>query len=278
MKQKYDSISAKCSRQITQFYSTSFSLGIRFLNKKFHEPIYAIYGFVRLADEIVDSFHNYNKAALLAKFKEDCFEAIENGISLNLVLNAFQATVKKYNIDHALINTFLQSMEMDLFETTYTEDKYDLYILGSAQVVGLMCLQVFTEGNRAHYEQLKNAAMQLGSAFQKVNFLRDLNSDFTVLKRVYFPGVDITNFTEADKIQIEQNIEKEFNEALSGIRQLPRSSRRGVYLAYTYYVQLFKKIKRYKPGRVLAKRVRISNTYKLLLLVKSLFQYNIKAI
>jgi len=278
MKEKYDRISAKCSKAITQFYSTSFSLGIQFLNKKFHEPIYAIYGFVRLADEIVDSFHNYNKAALLAKFKQDCFDAIDNGISLNPVLNAFQHTVRTYNIERALIDTFLESMEMDLYESRYTEENYDVYILGSAQVVGLMCLHVFTEGNRAYYEQLKTSAMKLGSAFQKVNFLRDLNSDFTVLKRIYFPGLDVVNFSEADKIKIEQNIECEFNEALSGIRKLPKSSGKGVYLAYTYYVQLFKKIKRFTPGTILTDRVRISNTYKLALLIKSLLRYNINAI
>lgn len=278
MKEKFDRVSAKCSKAITQCYSTSFSLGIRFLNKKFHEPIYAIYGFVRLADEIVDSFHDYDKAVLLERFKQDCFEAINSGISLNPVLNAFQATVTKYNIDHSLITTFLQSMEMDLCEKTYTDERYELYILGSAQVVGLMCLQVFTEGNREQYEQLKDAAMQLGSAFQKVNFLRDLNSDFNVLKRVYFPGVDIGSFSEADKIQIEQNIEQEFNAAFNGIRRLPSSSRKGVYLAYTYYVQLFRKIRRFSPGTILCKRVRISNTYKLVLLVKSLFQYKFRAI
>lgn len=278
MKEKYDRISAKCSKAITRSYSTSFSIGIQFLNKKFHEPIYAIYGFVRLADEIVDSFHDYDKAALLAKFKQDCYDAIETGISLNPVLNAFQHTVRRFNVDRGLIDTFIQSMEMDLYENSYTEERYDVYILGSAQVVGLMCLHVFTEGDRQHYEQLKASAMKLGSAFQKVNFLRDMSSDFTVLKRIYFPGLDVVNFSAADKLKIEQNIECEFNEALNGIRKLPKSSGKGVYLAYTYYLQLFKKIKRFTPGKILNERVRISNTYKLALMLKSLLRYKIKAI
>lgn len=278
MKEKFDHISAKCSKTITRYYSTSFSLGIYFLNKKFHGPIYAIYGFVRLADEIVDSFHNYNKAALLAKFKQETFEAINDGISLNPVLNAFQQAVNKYNIDHELINTFLYSMEMDLEDQQYNQEKYDQYILGSAQVVGLMCLQVFTEGDRDRYNQLKDPAMKLGSAFQKVNFLRDLSADYNVLNRTYFPGVDVRYFSGQDKSNIERDIEVEFEEALIGISKLPSSSGRGVYLAYKYYQMLFSKIKRVAPGQVLLKRIRISNGFKLVIMVQSLLRYNMKAL
>ncbi|HVX48765.1 MAG TPA: squalene/phytoene synthase family protein, partial [Chitinophagaceae bacterium] len=237
-----------------------------------------IYGFVRLADEIVDSFHGYNKAVLLDNFKKDCFEAINSGISLNPVLNAFQKTVNQFNIDHELINTFLYSMEMDLDEQLYDEKKYSQYILGSAQVVGLMCLQVFTIGNREKYLELKDAAMKLGSAFQKVNFLRDISADYHVLKRTYFPGVDVRFFSPADKKNIEEDIDREFTEALHGIRQLPSSSGRGVYLAYAYYKMLFRKIRQVAPEKVLLKRVRISNGYKLVLMIKSLLRYNIRAL
>jgi len=278
MKEKFDTVSAKCSKSITRFYSTSFSLGINFLDRKFHDPIYAIYGFVRLADEIVDSFHEFDKADLLAKFKRDCFESLEEGISLNPVLNAFQKVVRSYDIDHALINQFLYSMEMDLTEQTYSPETYDIYILGSAQVVGLMCLQVFTEGNREHYERLKAPAMQLGAAFQKVNFLRDMNADYTVLQRVYFPGVEIGSFSNSDKRTIENNIEMEFIEALKGIRQLPPSSRKGVYLAYIYYRNLFRKIKKITADKVLEKRIRISNGHKFWLMVNSVIRYKLNSL
>lgn len=278
MKEKFDTVSAKCSKYITHSYSTSFSLGINFLDRRFHEPIYAIYSFVRLADEIVDSFHEFDKAGLLAKFKIDCFESIASGISLNPVLNAFQKVVRKYNIDHVLINQFLYSMEMDLCEKNYSPEQYDTYILGSAQVVGLMCLQVFTEGNKEDYERLKMPAMQLGSAFQKVNFLRDMNADYTILQRVYFPGVEIDSFSNSDKRKIENDIEAEFCAALQGIRLLPGSSQKGVYLAYIYYKNLFRKIKKINAGKVLEKRIRISNGHKFWLLVNSLIRYNLKTL
>jgi phytoene/squalene synthetase len=266
MKEKFDRLSAECSKITTQRYSTSFSLGIRFLAKKLHGPIYAIYGFVRLADEIVDSFHDYNKSYLLEQFKKDCFEAIEYGISLNPILNSFQQVVKNYHIDHQLIHTFLRSMEMDLEFQTYSEDKYQEYILGSAQVVGLMCLYVFAEGDINLYYQLMPSAMKLGSAFQKINFLRDIGPDYMYLNRTYFPKVDLENFTEADKKKIEADIQEEFNEALAGIKRLPDSSRRGVFLAYRYYSQLFEKIKTASACSIFSRRFRVSNTRKMVLL------------
>lgn len=278
MKEKFDRLSAECSKVTTQRYSTSFSLGIRFLDKKLHEPIFAIYGFVRLADEIVDSFHDYNKAALLEQFKKDCFDAIDNGISLNPILNSFQQVVREYKIDHELIRAFLRSMEMDLEKQTYDENTYKQYILGSAEVVGLMCLFVFTEGNLNLYYQLMPAAMKLGSAFQKVNFLRDIGADFMELNRAYFPQVDMANFTDADKKKIEIEIEGEFNEALEGIKKLPVSSKRGVYLAYQYYRELFDKIKMSSAYTIFSKRFRISNARKMVLLCDVLLKHQMNMI
>jgi len=266
MKQKFDRLSAEFSKIATQRYSTSFSLGIRFLNKELHHPIYAIYGFVRFADEIVDSFHEYDKPMLLAQFKKDCFEAIENGISLNPILNSFQQVVRQYNIDHQLIHLFLKSMEMDLDKQSFSQEKYEEYILGSAEVVGLMCLFVFTGGDINRYYELMPAAKKLGSAFQKINFLRDIGSDFNNLNRTYFPDVDLGRFTEEDKRKIEQDIEQELDDALAGIKQLPNSSRQGVFLAYEYYRQLFNKIKSARACAIFSKRFRISNARKMVLL------------
>jgi phytoene/squalene synthetase len=278
MKEKFDHLSAECSRITTRRYSTSFSLGIRFLNKNLHDPIYAIYGFVRLADEIVDSFHDYNKAALLEQFKKDCFEAIDHGISLNPILNSFQQVVRDYNIDHQLIHTFLKSMEMDLEQQKYTEVIYQEYILGSAEVVGLMCLFVFTGGDLPLYYQLMPSAMKLGSAFQKINFLRDIGTDYLQLNRTYFPEVDLQHFTDTDKRKIEQEIELELNEALAGIKKLPLSSRRGVYLAYQYYRELLEKIKLSHACTVFSKRFRISNARKLVLLCDVLLKNQMRLI
>ncbi|HZZ75122.1 MAG TPA: phytoene/squalene synthase family protein [Puia sp.] len=278
MKEKFDRLSAECSRITTQSYSTSFSLGIRFLDKKLHDPIFAIYGFVRLADEIVDSFHDYNKAALLEQFKKDCFKAIDNGISLNPILNSFQQVVRDYKIDHELIHAFLRSMEMDLDKQEYNEETYQQYILGSAEVVGLMCLYVFTEGNISLYYELMPAAMKLGSAFQKVNFLRDIGADFLELNRTYFPQVNLANFTDNDKKKIELDIEAELNEALTGIRKLPDSSRRGVYLAYQYYRQLFEKIKISSACAIFSKRFRLSNARKMVLLCDVLLKHQMHLI
>ncbi|WP_316752013.1 phytoene/squalene synthase family protein [Pedobacter gandavensis] len=278
MKEIYDKLSAECSEMITKRYSTSFSLGIYFLEERLRHPIYAIYGFVRLADEIVDSFHDYDKAILLSKFKRDCFEAIEDGISLNPVLNSFQQAVNKYDIDKELIELFLRSMEMDLEQTLYTPDKYNEYILGSAQVVGLMCLQVFTEGDKLQYEKLKDSAMQLGSAFQKVNFLRDVNADYYTLSRNYFPNVNLATFSNIEKKQIEAEIEAEFKQALIGIRQLPSSARNGVYLAYVYYKKLFHKIKCSTAEKVMTQRIRISNAHKFGLMFDSIIRYKTNTI
>lgn len=273
MKPLFDKVSAKCSKITTTAYSTSFSLGIYFLNNRLRNPIYAIYGFVRFADEIVDSFDGYNKKYLLEKFKSDTYEAIENGISLNPILNSFQHVVHQYKINHDLIDTFLYSMEMDLEKINYSKDKYEQYILGSAEVVGLMCLHVFTEGNKKMYEELKPYSMKLGAAFQKINFLRDLKADYQDLGRSYFPNIDITKFTAHAKKEIEHEIENDFKEALIGIKKLPRSSRGGVYLAYVYYYSLFKKIKTVPAHKVLTERIRISNGKKFGLMVNSMLQY-----
>lgn len=278
MKAIFDNLSAECSKLTTLRYSTSFSLGIYFLNKKLRQPIYAIYGFVRLADEIVDSFHDYDKDFLLKKFKSDCYEAIDQGISLNPILNSFQQVVNEYQIDRELIDLFLQSMEMDLNYNTYSSAKYDQYILGSAQVVGLMCLRVFTNKNNTEYEKLKDSAMMLGSAFQKVNFLRDINADYKVLNRTYFPNVNLSQFSNVEKKQIEQDIEEEFKAALRGIKMLPKSAKSGVYLAYIYYLELFKKIKRTSAEKVMNKRIRISNSHKIGLMCDSLIRYKINVL
>jgi phytoene/squalene synthetase len=278
MKARFDKLSATCSRETTRLYSTSFSLGIYFLKKELRAPIYAIYGFVRLADEIVDSFHEYPKATLLAEFKEETFRAISRGISVNPVLNSFQQVVNSYHIEHDLIRQFLKSMEMDLSAQEYTPDKYEEYILGSAQVVGLMCLRVFTNGNTDDFERLRLPAMKLGSAFQKVNFLRDINADYSELNRSYFPEVNLSAFSDSDKKAIEQDIHREFNEALSGIRQLPRSCRKGVYLAYVYYRQLFRKIANVPAEKVMAERIRVSNGQKFWLMFDSLVRYKLNAL
>ena len=278
MKSLFDKMSFECSKYTTKLYSTSFSFGIKALSRKIHEPIYNIYGFVRLADEIVDSFHDYDKKDLFFKFKEDTISSIENKISLNPILNSFQKTVNEYKIDWHLIDTFLKSMEMDLYDQIYDEEKYNLYILGSAEVVGLMCLKVFVQGNDDDYNQLKPFAMKLGSAFQKVNFLRDANSDFQGLGRTYFPGVNMIDFTEAEKRKIENDIEDDFKTALIGIKMLPYSSKGGVYLAYRYYYDLFLKIKALPSSRILKDRIRIPNSMKIVLLVKSILRHQLKLI
>lgn len=278
MKETFDKLSAECSMLTTKRYSTSFSLGIYFLNKKLRNPIYAIYGFVRLADEIVDSFHDFDKNFLLAKFRADCFEAINLGISLNPVLNSFQQVVNAYGITEELIDMFLKSMEMDLDTCSHTPETYDQYILGSAQVVGLMCLKVFTAAEPGQYERLKDSAMKLGSAFQKVNFLRDVNADYYTLSRTYFPNVNLSNFSNADKKMIEADIEQEFQTALVGIRQLPASSRSGVYLAYIYYKELFNKIKNASAEKVMSQRIRISNSQKFGLMFDSMIRFKMNAI
>lgn len=270
MKEIFDSLSAKCSKLTTKTYSTSFSLGIYFLHKSLHKDIYNIYGFVRFADEIVDSFHGYDKEHLIKKFRIDTVDAIESKISLNPILNSFQQTVNTYSIEWELIDTFLKSMEMDLGKNEYNEDAFDEYILGSAEVVGLMCLRVFTNNDHAQYEYLKTSAMKLGSAFQKINFLRDLKADYEELGRSYFPEIDLSKFDSRQKQIIEEDIEKDFDEALVGIKQLPKSSRQGVYLAYIYYRSLFNKIKCCSPDKIMSMRVRISNRLKFGLMLNSM--------
>jgi len=263
---------------LTRAYSTSFSLGIRSLARRHHESIYAIYGFVRVADEIVDTFHEHDKLSLLRRFSEDTQKAIEEGVSANPILHAFQRVVRKYEMPLELIDAFLHSMEMDLRPMKYDDALYKQYIYGSAEVVGLMCLIVFCEGNHEQYESLKEPACRLGAAFQKVNFLRDMRSDFDDRGRVYFPEVDYKKFTKEDKLKIEKDIEADFLASYEGIKRLPPSARFGVYVAYIYYLKLFDKICRLPTERILMERIRISNRRKLGLLVKSWFRHKLNAI
>lgn len=273
MKKLFDELSFRVSKETTKKYSTSFSLGILALSSDIRPAVYAVYGYVRLADEIVDSFHGYDKKLLMNRLREQTTEAIDEKISLNPILNSFQQTVNDYQIDWELIDTFLKSMEMDLEKIDYNSDLYKEYILGSAEVVGLMCLQIFVKGNKDEYERLKPFAMQLGSAFQKVNFLRDLKDDYQVLGRTYFPNVDMDDFNCTVKKQIETEIETEFAEALKGIKMLPGSSRFGVYLAYTYYVSLFRKIQRTPAKKIVNQRIRIHNGKKISLMMSSYLQF-----
>ena len=265
----FHEVSQDCSRITTEKYSTSFSSAIKLLHKDLRTPICNIYGFVRFADEIVDTFHGYDKAMLFEEFKKATYDAIERGISLNPILHSFQMTVNQYKIDHALIDAFLYSMELDLGKHTYDRAGYETYIYGSAEVVGLMCLYIFCEGNQAQYDALKPAAKSLGSAFQKVNFLRDVKADFEGLERMYFPDCDFTNFTHADKLAIEQDIQKDFDDAYAGILNLPIKARFGVYVAYKYYLSLFKKIQRLEPADILESRIRIPDYGKAFILAKA---------
>lgn len=268
----------KCSKLITQHYSTSFTLGIKTLDKKYHLSIYAIYGFVRYADEIVDTFHDHDKEDLLNRFEADTYRAIEEKISLNPVLHSFQLVVNQYNIPLHLVDAFLYSMRMDLDNSAYSQASYEKYIYGSAEVVGLMCLKVFCEGDEVEYDKLEPSARRLGAAFQKVNFLRDLKSDFKERGRVYFPGVDFEEFTERDKKIIEGDIAADFDAALVGIKQLPKGAKAGVYLAYIYYLQLFKKIKTLPSTKILSERVRVPDLKKMLLLSKTLLLNRLNAL
>lgn len=275
MKKLFDELAYDVSKKATQKYSTSFSLGILALNPSIRPAIYAIYGYVRLADEIVDSFHDFDKQKLLNRLKVETNEALEEKISLNPILHSFQETIHKYDIDRELINRFLHSMEMDLQQIEYNSDLYNEYIYGSAEVVGLMCLQVFTEGNKTQYEELKPYAMKLGSAFQKVNFLRDLKDDYHVLGRSYFPNIEMDIFDNQVKFKIEEEIKKEFEEALIGIKMLPSSSMFGVYLAYKYYLSLFDKIKSKSSDEILENRIRIPNSLKAYVAFKSYVRYKV---
>jgi len=275
MKSLFDDLSAQCSKRATQQYSTSFSLGIKLLDKSLHRPIYGIYGFVRFADEIVDSFHGYNKEDLLYEFREDTYKAIHYGISINPILNEFQKVVNEYNINHEWIDTFLKSMKMDLNDQYHDVLSYQDYILGSAEVVGLMCLHVFVDGDKKQFNDLKPYAMSLGSAFQKVNFLRDLKADYESLGRTYFPGVDMESFTTEHKRKIEKEIEEDFQQAIIGIKKLPLKARKGVYLAYVYYLTLFKKIKNTPVEKIMESRIRVSNPSKIGLMFQSMLQHQL---
>ena len=275
MMELYDQTTLECAKLITQRYSTSFTLGIKTLDKKLHFPIYSIYGFVRYADEIVDTFHDHDKAALLKRFKKDTHTAIEEKVSLNPVLHAFQLVVNKYQIDLDLIEAFLYSMELDLEEKNYDQVGYEEYIYGSAEVVGLMCLKVFCNGDKTRYERLLPPAKRLGAAFQKVNFIRDIKSDFEDRGRVYFPGVDFTTFSKSAKELIEEDIQADFNAALIGIKELPKEAKMGVYLAYKYYLKLFSKIRNCPSSKIKEKRIRIPNGRKFTILLSTYFSHRL---
>lgn len=265
----FHKVSEKCSRIVTENYSTSFSSAIRLLHKELRTPIHNIYGFVRFADEIVDTFHEHDKSTLLNEFKAATYDAINRGISLNPILHSFQQTVIQYNIEISLIDSFFRSMESDLSKTTYDKVEYKEYIYGSAEAVGLMCLYVFCQGNKEQYEDLKKEARALGAAFQKVNFLRDFKADVNGLSRIYFPDCDFRNFSEAQKEEIEEDIYQDFQAAYRGILKLPAKARFGVYVAYKYYFSLFKKIKRTKPERILNTRIRIPDYFKVLIILRA---------
>ena len=268
----YHKISVDASKNVTQLYSTSFSMGIKLLDKNIHDAIFSIYGFVRLADEIVDTFHDYPKSEMLQEFKQETYYALDRKISVNPILHAFQMVVNKYSIDRDLIDKFLLSMEQDLNDIQYSSVGYKEYIVGSAEVVGLMCLKVFVNGDNDLYFKLEEPARKLGAAFQKINFLRDVKADYQELGRTYFPGVDLEKFTPDEKLKIEEDIQDDFECALEGIIKLPSSSRLGVYVAYRYYFSLFKKIKKVSSDRLMEERIRVPNTKKLLITFESMFQ------
>lgn len=278
MKEIYDKVSNRCSEIATQAYSTSFSIGIRCLSKELRAAIYSIYGFVRFADEIVDTFHNYNKRGLLEKYRDETYRSIEDGISMNPILNSFQYTVRHYKIDHFLIEQFLESMEMDLSIREHDKKSFDDYILGSAEVVGLMCLQVFCHDRKHLYNELQQNAKRLGAAFQKINFLRDLHADFVEMGRVYFPGLQLDRFDEETKQKIEESIHNDLDEGFRGIKKLPRSSRFGVYVAYVYYLALFKKIRNTPSGMILNTRISIRKRHKATLLAYSYVKHQLNLI
>lgn len=279
MKSLFDDVSFKCSKLVTKNYSSSFSIAVKMLSPSIRDAIYSIYGFVRFADEIVDSFHDYEKENLIDDFEKEYYKALNLGISLNPILNSFQHTVKEYNITDDLVQAFLKSMKQDLTKSSYnTQTEYADYIFGSADVVGLMCLKVFTKGNNTKYEQLKNEAMRLGSAFQKVNFLRDLKDDNLILNRTYFPGINLNNFTEAAKTQIISEIEDDFNIAYQGIVKLPIEAKFGVYTAYIYYKKLLTKLKNTPYHEIGNSRIRVSNYTKAGLLAQSFVTYKLKLV
>ena len=268
-KEIFDAVSLECSKKTTKIYSTSFSLAIKLLSKEYQNAIYSIYGFVRLADEIVDSFHEYNKPQLLNELRYSTIDALEKKISLNPIINSFQNVVKKYSIEWPLIDSFLESMEYDLTNQNCNEKSYEKYIQGSAEAVGLMCLQIFTHNKKGEYQKLKQYAQSLGSAFQKINFLRDMYEDYNGLNRVYFPDLDIKTFSNTEKKIIEGDISRDFSNGLIGIKMLDKDARKGVYLAYKYYTSLFRKIEKMDAQDILEKRIRISNLRKIMILITS---------
>lgn len=276
MKTLFDTVSYDCSKLVTKTYSTSFSLATKMLSQSIRNDIYNIYGFVRFADEIVDSFHDYDKETLFNNFTNDLELALTNRISLNPILNAFQHTFHKYNIDKHLVDSFMESMRLDLHKTKYlTEEEFKTYIYGSADVVGLMCLKVFVNGDNEKYDELKDMAMALGSAFQKVNFLRDLKADFDGLNRSYFPKIDLNNLNEVSKKDIINDIEQDFEKGLNGIKKLPIEAKFGVFMAYRYYRQLLKKLKKTPALQIKGKRIRVSNPKKIELLMRSYVKYQL---
>ena len=279
MKDLFDKISFDCSRNVTKSYSTSFSSAVKMLAPSIRQDIYNIYGFVRFADEIVDSFHDYNKENLLALFEKDLELSLKNKISLNPILNAFQYTVTKYEIPNELIAAFMKSMKLDLTKTEYkTESEYNEYIYGSADVVGLMCLKVFVNGDDSKYEILKDSAMRLGSAFQKVNFLRDLKADFEDLNRTYFPNTDLSKLDEVSKLKIIEEIEADFKAGYDGLIHLPIEAKFGVYTAYIYYKKLLSKLKSTPSAEIKNTRIRVSNYQKYQLFAKCYFTYKLNII
>ena len=277
-RQLYSDVCIECAQHVTRRYSTSFSMGIRLFEEQIRDPIYAIYGFVRFADEIVDTFHDHDKKSLLDEFREDTYRAIDRRLSLNPILQAFQETVHAYSIERELIDAFLYSMELDIENRTYERALYDTYIYGSAEVVGLMCLRVFCHAKPEEYDELCAPAKRLGAAFQKVNFLRDISSDFHDRGRVYFPGVEFTSFSRAQKAEIEREIADDFEAALIGIKALPRGSRLGVHIAYLYFKDLLARIQRTDVERISTTRVRVPNTAKLSLMLGSAVKHRLNLI
>ncbi len=276
MKTLFDSVSRQCSKLVTQSYSTSFSMATKMLSETIRQDIYNIYGFVRFADEIVDTFHDFDKEILFKRFSEDLEYALEHKISLNPILNSFQETYHKYNIDKHLVDAFMKSMSLDLHKQTYlTEEEYKAYIYGSADVVGLMCLKVFVKGDHQKYDELKDAAMSLGSAFQKVNFLRDLKADFEDLSRTYFPNTDLNHLDEAAKLLIIKDIEADFEKGLAGIKNLPLEAKFGVFMAYRYYNKLLEKLKNTPALEIKSTRIRVPNYKKVELLTRSYVKYQL---
>jgi len=276
MKAIFDIVSFECSKNVTKSYSTSFASAVKMLSPSIRQDIYNIYGFVRFADEIVDSFHDYDKEKLFGLFEEDLHKALENKISLNPILNSFQHTASKYEISMELINAFMKSMKLDLFKSEYkTKEEYQEYIYGSADVVGLMCLKVFVKGDDQKYEALKNSAMKLGSAFQKVNFLRDLKADFEDLSRTYFPNTNLNQLDEISKKQIIEEIEEDFKAGYEGILKLPLEAKFGVYMAYVYYKKLLSKLKSTPSAEIKNARIRVPDYQKLGLFAKSYLTYRL---